>query len=408
MKSNLTSLILASSLLSISAADWTQWRGPNRDGHSTETGLLKSWPKDGPPLKWKITGMGGGYASPAVAAGRIFGAGYRGDQEVVWALNESEGKELWSTTLGPANREIDYCEGPNAMPAVDGDRVYILGAVGNLVCLETKSGKVLWKRDLAGDFGGKLMTEYGYAESPLIDGDRLICMPGGDKGTVAALNKATGELIWQSAELKDPAAYTSLIAAELGGQRQYVVLTGDSIAGVAASNGKLLWQTERRGRTGVVATPIIDGNRVWVSSGYGIGSHMYEVTASGGSFKVEEVYASRSLKNEHGGAIQVGKHVYAANGPTFVCMELATGDVAWKERSVGNGSLAFADGHLYLRSERGPIALIKASPEEIIEVSRFNQPDRTRKKSWAHPVIANGNLLIRDQDLLLCYDVRAK
>jgi len=408
MKDKLTTLILLSTLFSISAADWPQWRGPNRDGISAETGLLKKWPDGGPPLKWKAINLGGGYTAPAVAAGRIIGTGYRGEMEIVWALDEKTGKELWSTEIASANREIDYGEGPRATPAIDGDRVYTLGAGGNLVCLDAKTGKISWKHDLPKDFGGKMMSDWGYSESPLVDGDSVLCTPGGSKGTVVALNKTNGKLIWQSSELTDSAAYTSLVPCNLGGRKQYVTLTGDSIAGIDAKTGKVLWQTDRRGKTAVVPTPVMSGNYIWVSSGYGVGSHLFEIQENGGVFKAEEVYASRKLKNDHGGAIRVGDHVYAASGPVFVCMELKTGDVTWKERSVGNCSLTYADGHLYLRGERGPLALIQPNPEEYIEKSRFVQPHRSDKKSWAHPVIANGQLLLRDQDMLLSFDVRAK
>ena len=388
--------------------DWPQWRGANRDGISTETGLLDAWPAGGPPLLWKATGLGGGYVTPSVVSGRIYGAGYRGQDEVVWALDAANGKEVWSTRVAPANRQIGYAEGPRAMPTVDGELLFTLGAGGNLHCLETKTGKVVWSRDLPKDLGGVMMSEWGFSESPLVDGDHLICTPGGPKGTVAALNKKTGELLWQSKDLEDPASYSSLIAVEIGGQRQYVVLTGQSVAGIAAKDGQLLWRADRVGKTAVVTTPIFHDNQVWVTSSYGTGCNLFKVSAAGGGFAAEQVYANKGIKNHHGGAILVGSHVYAADGPTLVCMELATGKVAWKERSVGEGSLTYAGGCLYLRSENGPIALIEATPKGYVEKGRFDQPDRTKTKSWPHPVIASGRLYLRDMDLLLCYDVKKK
>jgi outer membrane protein assembly factor BamB len=386
------------------AEDWAQWRGPDRDGISKETGLLEAWPEGGPPLLWKAAGLGGGYVTPSVAGGRVYGAGYRGEDEVVWALDVADGKEIWSARVGEANLLIQH-EGPRATPTVEGELLFTLGSRGNLVALETRTGKVVWTRDLVSDFGGEMMSRWGYSESPLVDGDHLICAPGGEQGTVVALDKRTGELIWRSEGLKDAASYASLVPAELGGQRQYIVLTGESVAGIGAADGQVLWRAGRVGKTAVCVTPIVQGNRVWVTSSYGAGSHLFEVRFNGGSFSVEEVYASRAIANHHGGAILVGDHVYAAHGPVLVCMELATGRVAWRERSVGEGSLAYADGRLYLRSQNGPVALIEATPGGYVEKGRFNQPDRSDSLSWPHPVIAGGRLYLRDMDLLLCYDI---
>ena len=391
--------------------DWPQWRGPNRDGVSTETGLLDSWPESGPPQIWKASGLGGGYSSPSIVAGKIFGTGYVGEEEVVWALSTSDGKEIWSTPVAKvavAYGEIEYSEGPRATPTVDGDHLFVLGAAGHVSCLEVESGKVVWTHSLPDDLGGKVMSDWGYSEAPLVDGDQVICTPGGPKGTVAALDKKTGELLWQSKELQDPAAYSSVIAAELGGKKQYVVLTGASVAGIAPKDGAVLWTAERKGKTAVVPTPIVEGDHVWVTSGYGVGSHMFHIGESGGKFVAELVYDSRKLKNEFGGAIKVGDHVYGSSGVTFVCMDFKTGDVAWRERSIGSGGLLYADGHFYLRNDRGKLALIEASPEAFVEKSRFEQSDRSESKSWPTPVISDGRLYLRDQDSLTCYDIKKK
>jgi outer membrane protein assembly factor BamB len=387
------------------AADWTQWRGPNRDGISPETNLLREWPAGGPPLAWKATGLGEGYAAPAVSGGRIYGSGYRGEDEVAWALDAATGKEVWSTRIAPANRRIEYSHGPRATPAIDGDLLFVFGLGGNIACLETKSGKLIWTRDFEKDFGGVMMSQWGFSESPLVDGEHLICTPGGKKGTVAALNKRTGDLVWQSRELTDAASYSSLVTAEIGGERQYIVLTGESVAGIAPKDGRVLWRAERPGKTAVVPTPIVRGNQVWVTSGYNVGCNLFEVSR-GSAFKVEQVYAERRVANHHGGAVLVGDHIYTTSGPTLNCVELATGKVVWRERSIGEGSIAYADGHLYLRSQNGPVALIEANPKEYIEKGRFDQPDRSDEKSWAHPVIAGGRLYLRDMDALFCYDVK--
>ena len=387
--------------------DWPQWRGSNRDGVSTETGLLDKWPAEGPSLIWKTTGLGEGYTAPSIVSGRIYGYGYRGADEVVWVLDSSNGNTIWSTRVAPAYREIEYSEGPRGTPTVDDGLVFVLGAAGNLTCLQAETGKTLWTRSLTEDFGGKMMSEWGYSESLLVDGDHLICTPGGPNGTVVALNKESGELVWQSKELTDPASYSSLIKVQIGGLDQYVALTGTSLAGVAAEDGRLLWRTEREGNTSVVATPILKDNHIWVSS-YGIGSHCFKVTSENGEFSVEQIYASRRIRNNHGGGILIDNHVYTTTPPSIVCIELTSGEVAWKERSVGEGSLVYADGHLYLRSARGPIALIEANPEQYVEKSRFDQPDRSKQKSWAHPVISGGRLYLRDMDALFCYDLKKK
>ena len=393
------------------ADDWPQWRGPNRDGVSAETGLLDSWPEAGPPQLWKATAVGGGYSSPAIVGGKVFGTGYKEEEEFVWALSEEDGKEIWSTVVAKVSYEhIDekYASGPRATPTVDGDLLYVLGATGDLACLETETGKLVWSKNLAKDFGGELMSEWGFSEAPLVDGDKLICTPGGAKGTVAALDKKTGELIWQSKDLQDPAAYSSVVAAEIGGKKQYVVFTGVSVAGVNPEDGGVLWQAERIGKMAVVPTPIIHEDKVWVTSGYGVGTHMFSVSESGGKFSVEPVYESKDLKNEFGGAIKVGDHVYASSGARFVCLDFKTGEDVWKGRSAGSGGLLFADGHLYLRNDRGTVALIEVNVEEYVEKGRFDQAETSEDKTFPTPVIANGRLYLRDQDFLLCYDIKKK
>ncbi len=394
------------------AADWPQWRGPNRDGLSAETGLLKEWPAEGPPLVWTAKGLGGGYTTPSITQGRIFGLGYRGDDEVAWALDEATGKELWATKTTDANRRVGYSEGPRSTPTVDGDRLYFLGAGGNLVCLDTGTGKLVWTKDLVRDFGGKMMSGWGYSESPLVDGDKVVCTPGGPQGTVAAFNKATGDLLWQSREITDDAAYSSLVIANFGGRRQYVQLTAASVFGVAADTGKLLWRAPRSGRTAVIPTPILHDDLVYVTSGYGVGCHLFRVRAEGGSFKAEELYNNKVMVNHHGGVVKLGEHLYGfSDGKGWTCQELKTGKEVWQEKDkLGKGAIGYADGHLYLRFESGPgtVVVIEATPEGFKEKGRFNQPERSGKNSWPHPIVVNGKLYLRDQDVLLCYDVRAQ
>lgn len=395
----------------LSASDWPQWRGPNRDGISPETGLLKEWPAEGPALVWKVRGLGGGYSTPSVAAGRIYGAGYKDGNEIVWALDAGTGKEIWSTTVAPAFKSMGYPEGPRSTPTVDGDRIYTIGGGGNVVCLEAASGKVVWSKEFKADFDGRMMSGWGYSESALVDGDKLLCTPGGPKGAIVALNKKSGELLWQSKDFTDAAAYASLLPVDVDGVRQFIQLTGESVVGVGV-DGKLLWRAERKGKTAVIPTPIYHDHHVFVTSGYGIGCNGFKISKSGDSFKAEQVYASGDLENHHGGVVRIGEHVYGHSGKGgWTCLEMKTGKVMWQKEGVGKGAVSYADGHLVCRSEsgrRGTIALVAATPEGYQEKSRFDQPDLSGKNTWPHPVIANGKLLIRDQDLLLCYDIKAK
>ena len=412
MKRSIIALVFTTALvITAAASDWPQWRGPDRTGLSKETGLLKSWPPEGPALVWKATGCGGGYATPSVAGGRIFGSGYRGSNEFVWAFDVKGGQEIWSVRATAAERKIGYPDGPRATPTIDGELLYTLSAGGKLVCLETATGQQHWQKDFKNEFGGRMMSGWGFSESPLVDGEKVVCTPGGTKGTVVALNKKTGEVIWQSTEITDKAAYASLTVVELGGVRQYLQLTDEHLFGIAAQDGKVLWRAPRHGETAVIPTPIFHDNHVFVTSGYGIGCNLFKITPDHGAFKAEEVYANTDMVNHHGGVVLVGEHLYGhSDSKGWVCMEFKTGKVVWSNRGVGKGAVSYADGMLYTRSEGGPgtVALVAATPAGYQEKGRFNQPGRSAKNSWPHPVIANGRLYLRDQDVLLCYDIKGK
>ncbi len=389
--------------------DWPQWRGPARDGVSPDTGLLAQWPAGGPKLIWTARDLGGGYGGPSVVAGRIYGMGYRDTDEVVWALNAPDGKELWSTKLGQANRKMGYAEGPRCTPTVDGSLCFVLGGGGNLACLETASGRLVWQKDLVKEHGAVMMSGWGFSESPLVDGDLVVCTPGGAQGTMLALNKKTGQKLWQSAEIQDKAAYSSIVVASLAGVRQYVQLTDAHVFGADPASGKVLWKAERKGRTAVVPTPIIRGDVVYVTSGYAVGCHAFRISKAGSGLQAEPVYANKEMVNHHGGVVLLGDHLYGySDGKGWVCQEFQTGTSAWRERSkLGKGAISCADGHLYLRQEDGPgtMVLIEATPRGFVEKGRFDQPDRSDKNSWPHPVIVGGRLYLRDQGVLLCYDV---
>jgi outer membrane protein assembly factor BamB len=393
------------------AEDWPQWRGPNRDGLSKETGLLKSWPQGGPRLIWKAENLGNGHATPSVANGTIYGMGRRGDAEFVWALNARTGKEIWSTRIAPGI-QLDAGQGghgPRSTPTIEGDRLYTLGVGGTLVCLNRTTGQLIWKRDLVQDFGGRVPT-WGYCESPLLDGNRLIIAPGGQKNTIVALNKANGEVLWSSAVPGgDGAHYSSAMMTTVGGQRQYIEFLAGGVIGVAAENGKFLWRYESpANRVANCSTPIVRGDLVFAASAYNTGGGLARLSGGPGSVRAQEVYFTRQMRNHHGGMVLVGNYLYGFDESNLTCIEFATGKIMWSDRSVGKGSVTYADGHLYARSERGPVALVEATPNGYVEKGRFDQPNRSRDPSWPYPVVANGRLYLRDQDTLLCYDLSGK
>jgi outer membrane protein assembly factor BamB len=416
MKRSAWCLVLVLPAVAAVADDWPQWQGPDRDAVSKEKGLLKEWPKGGPPLAWKATGLGGGDSAPSVAGGKLFGMGTRGGDEVVWCLSEKDGKELWATRLGPAVRQRmpQSKEGPGCTPAVDGERLYALGMGGELACLEVQDGKVLWQLSLAKEFGGRVPM-WSYRESPLVDGDKVVCTPGGLGATLVALDKATGKTLWKSAVPGNPgAAYASAVAIDCAGQRQYVQITVGALIGVAAADGKFLWKYDRpANRNGInCTTPIYHDGHVFETSAYGAGGGLVKLTKDGDGVKAEEVYFTKSMENHHGGVVLVDGCLYGAHGGlgggNLVCLDFKTGKVLWDERGVPKGSVAAADGRLYYRTEAGVVLLVEPNPKEYVERGRFTQPDRSRSPAWAHPVVANGKLYIRDQDALFCYDVKAK
>ena len=390
------------------AADWPQWHGPNRDNLSTETGLLAAWPADGPPLAWKATGLGGGYASVAVVDGKIFTSGDFTNGAAVLALDAKTGKQLWQSPLGKAGGGAGF-PGPRATPTVDGKLVYALGQYGDLVCLQINDGKEVWRKSLAGDFGGKMMSGWGNSESPLILGDKLLCTPGGAAGTVIALNKKTGTLLWRSAELTDAAAYSSLVCAKLAGTLQVIVVTGAHVAGIDPDTGQLLWSAPRTGPTAVAPTPICKNDCVFVTSGYGAGCNLFKITLTGKEFQATEVYANKEMINHHGGVVLTGQNVYGfSDGKGWTCLDFMTGKNVWDSKKLGKGTLLCADGHLYLRGESsgGTLVLIEATPTGWQETGRFDPPDWSKKSTWAHLAVSNGKLFVRDQDTLLCYNIK--
>jgi outer membrane protein assembly factor BamB len=399
------------------AFDWPQWQGPDRTAISKEQGLLKEWPTGGPPLAWEAKGLGGGYSGPSIAAGRVFGMGNRGKDEVVWALSEKDGKEAWAARLGPAFAQSapQGKEGPACTPTVDDELLYAMGLGGELACLRAADGQIVWHKNLKTDFGGSI-PRWSYRESPLVDGDKVICTPGGKQATLVALNKKTGETVWKSqVPGGPPAAYASAIVVDCAGQRQYVQFLQRGVVGVAAADGKFLWRYDRpaNGMGINISTPLSRDAEVFASSAYGTGGGLLKLTKDAqGGVKADEVYFTKNMQNHHGGMILLDGYLYGATGGNeggrLCCLEFATGKVMWDERKVPKGSVALADGRLYYRTESGPVILVEPSPKGYAERGRFNQPDRSRASAWPHPVVANGKLYLRDQDVLFCYDVKAK
>jgi len=390
------------------APSWPQWRGPNRDDSSTETGLLKDWPAEGPKRLWLNEDAGLGYSGFAIADGVLYTLGLFGDEEKLLALDAATGKKVWATKTGGRLRN-NWGDGPRSTPTFAGGLVFALGGNGDLVCAEAKTGKKKWDKSLTKDLGG-VIQNWGYTESPLVDGEHVIVTPGGPKGTVAALKIQNGAVAWQTKDLTEPAQYASAIAIEDGGRRQYVQLVMNSFFGVSAKDGKLLWKVDYPGRTAVIPTPIHKNGHVYVTAGYGVGCKMVKL---GGSTP-EPVYENKTMVNHHGGVILVGDHLYGySEGGGWTCQDFKTGEEKWSERGkLRKGCIAYADGMLYCVGEDGgDVVLIEASPEGWKEHGRFKLAAQSSQRAaqgriWTHPVICGGRLYLRDQEFISCYDVR--
>ena len=388
-----------------SAADWPQWHGPDRNGLSTETGLLQKWPASGPAPLWSVSTLGAGYGSLAVKGDRIFVQGAKGNQSVLFVLNRADGRGVWSKALGPAGSN-DRGNGPRGTPTVDGDRVYVLTEEGDLACLRAADGAAIWQRNILRDFSGRQIP-WLISESPLVDGNAVIVTPGGPRAGMASLDKMTGKTVWTAQQLSDEAGYSSPIAADVGGVRVYMTLTASAGVGVRASDGKLLWHyAQVANNTANVATPVFHDNKVFYTSDYGTGAALLGLTAQNGDVAAQQIYFTREMQNHHGGVVLVNGYLYGFNNAILSCLEFATGKLQWRDRSVGKGSLTYADGNLYLLSEDNVVGLAAASPAGYQERGRFHIPDQGLP-SWAHPVVSGGVLYIRNQTTLTAFDVTA-
>ena len=415
----LTPLLLSVSLVTAAATDWPQWRGVNRDGISPESGLLKEWPADGPPLAWTLKGLGSGMGSVAIHGERVFVLGKRGkDGAFIGAFDLATQKEAWSARVSESGGD------PNGTPTVDGGQVFAVSKDGKLLCCAEADGKELWRKDFAADFGGKMMSGWGFSESPLVDGDKVIVIPGADDAFMVALDRKTSAVLWKSAAPaatgrgKDGAGYTGAVISNAGGIRQYITLAGRGVTSVSAADGKLLWHYNRVANgTANIPTPLAWDDYVFCSSGYGTGAALLKIVKaeSGPSpLEAQEQYFlnASTFQNHHGGMVRIGDYIYAGTGHNNgfpICLEWKTGKVTWNEpRGPGKESAAViaADGNLYFRYQDGTMALIGATPEGYQLHGSFSF--KAIGASWPHPAIHDGRLFLRNQDSLLCYDVRQK
>ncbi len=401
-----TLCLLASSTF---AEDWTGWRGNHRDGKSAETGLANKWPESGPKLLWQTKDLGAGYSTPSSAGGLVYLISNQGaETEELICLKLTDGSVQWRTKLGAVGKNTGpQYPGSRSTPSIVDGEVFALGSAGDLVCADAKSGKVKWSKNLQSEFDG-LPGKWAYTESPLVDGDVIICSPGGKSATVVALKKSDGSVVWKSAIADgDEASYSSPVAAEIDGVKQYVMFLAKGAAGLNAKTGELIWRyTKTADKDANVQIPIVNGKLVYTAAGR-VGGGLAEV--AGTSSEPKQVYFDKAMPNGMGGAVLVDGYLYGASGATLMCIEYATGKKMWQDRSIGASSVAYADGKLYLHGENNDIALVAATPEAYKELARFTPPnasDRGNGKAWTHPVLVDGKLIIRDVDSVWCFDVK--
>ena len=386
------------------SSDWPQWRGPDRNGVSRETGLLQEWPRTGPRVAWTASQLGEGFGSVAAAGDRVFVQGARARQSVISSLDRTTGKLVWSAPIGPS-RTNDRGSGPRSTPTVDGDRLFVLTENGDLASMQGADGTVVWRRNILQEFGGRNIG-WLISESPLVDGNRVIVSPGGRGAGMVALDKATGKTIWTTKELNDEAGYASPVVADVQGVRTIMTLTGNAAVGVRASDGKVMWRYGNvANNTANITTPVYVDGQVFFTSAYGTGGALLGLRATGQEIRAQEIYFTGNMQNHHGGVVVVGGYLYGYNNSILTCLEFATGKVMWRDRSVGKGTVAYADGHLYILSENNVVGLVEASPKGYREKGRFTIADQGWP-SWAHLAISGGRLYVRNQGVLSSYDVR--
>lgn len=413
---------LSTNSLSAAETDWPQWRGPQRDAHAAPQLLAQSWPDDGPALKWESNQMGRGYSSMSIVDGRLFTMGADEQSCFAMCLDSPTGKNMWKTKVSRAGGDDDYNvgwgAGPRSTPTVDGNQVFVLSDVGIVTALKKDSGDVLWSVDLVKEYNGQI-PKWGYSESILIDGDRIIVCPGGANFMVG-LDRQTGRLLWQSRGYDAPAHYVSVIKGTLGGISYYVTASNKGVVAFDSQNGNKLFEDPTTGNNvATIPTPIVTGDLIYHTSDYGAGNVLLKLTAAGGTIRADQVYHldGKTMMNHHGGVVLVDQVIYGftkANGGTWMAQDLPSGDTLWEEKLRGNksGSIAYADGRLYCYNDGdGTVILVEPSRKGFQAKGTLTLPKQTsiprdRGAIWAHPVIANQTLFIRDQDLLFAYEIK--
>jgi outer membrane protein assembly factor BamB len=380
--------------------DWPAWRGPLRDGISRETGLLTDWPENGLKVVWQAP-AGTGYSSMAVVNGRLYTMFRHNDEEQVVCLDAYTGQQRWVYGY-PTQYRNEYGGGPRSTPAVEGDRVYAVGATGLLSCINANTGKKVWDHDLLAEFAAPNL-QWGVSFSPLVIFNMVFVMPGGPGGkSLAAFNASDGRLIWQSGD--DPAGYSSPILTSAAGVSQLLCFTGTALVSVKPSTGQILWrfpwETDHRVNA---TTPLVRGDYVFISSGYGKGCALLKVVAEGNKLEARPVYQTNGLRDHHSGSVLWGEHIYGFDEARLTCLDFRTGQVLWKERGFGQGTLVAADGHLFILSEDGKLAIGEARPDEFRKKASFKF---SVQRCWTMPVIADGRLFVRDEEKIVCYDLR--
>jgi outer membrane protein assembly factor BamB len=399
------------------AGQWPAFRGPNHDGISPDSGLLSTWPKEGPKQLWVYGEAGMGYSGFSIVDGRLYTMGSRGEDLTVICVDVSSGKEVWSQAIGKDDSQgysAGWGNGPRSTPTYSEGHVYAIGPKGTVACLDATSGKEVWKKNLISDFKGT-PGGWGFAESPLIDGAHLILAPGGQEAGMVALDKKSGDVVWSASDLKPgKAEYASILPTEINGIKQYVKLFEKELVGVAAEDGKVVWTSPWDGKTAVIPTPIIDGNEIYITSGYGVGCKLVKINSDN---TTEDVWVNKEMKNHHGGVIKVGDYLYGfSDGAGLICQEWKTGNMVWNEKGqfTSKGSVHIADGNLYaLNEDDGTLTLAEATPKGFSQKGQFKldpqSPNRNPKgKVWTHPLVLDGKLYLRDQEFIVCYDVSGK
>jgi outer membrane protein assembly factor BamB len=407
-------MLVVSALL---AANWPQWRGPQRDGISQERGLLKEWPEAGPPLAWKVDKLGDGYSTPAIIGDRIYLISNEGlENEFVQALSTKDGSRVWQKRIGNVGepKQQPSYPGARSTPTIDGDVLYALGSDGDLACMDRHTGEIRWQKNVRTEFSGK-PGEWAYSESPLVDGDAVVVTPGGKEATLVSFNKNTGELIRKmSVPEGDDAGYASIVVSNACGVKQYVQFLAKGVVGINANTGKFLWRYDRtaQGSPANIGTPVVKDDLVYTGA-HRAGAGAIKLLRTAEGLEYDEIYFGPQYPSAIGGAVLVGDYLYGTNRATTTCVKFDTGDIVWtEERGMAPSSLCYADGHLYLHSEgSNEVGLIEATSEGFREKGRFipeGTPDKGQSKAWAYPVVADGRLYIHDWGTLWCYDVKSE